>query len=133
MNKLITVVTGLSLCVVVAAILMVGYLHSLESSKPPIRSTQWESVEKDVLAVVSASGYGFMAHAHEWKYSIPAIKTSEYDSCLSKYAALKFVKHDANFGPKAVNRQDISSEYMFKYNQITKIQMLKNGISCANL
>jgi len=115
--------------------LSVGYviLNSLPPTEAKLLSTEWEEVERDVKNRIYSDGFVFLAHAHEWQYTIPAIENTEYEECFSNHAELDFVKHDTNFGPDATNRNDMSEEYMFKYNEIVKIQILDAGITCENL
>jgi hypothetical protein len=110
---------GLSLiavsCLVVGFGLVLIRFYTPESITPAILDTDWISIEETVEKDIGLVGYQFLTRGG----AIPALEPGEFEACLNTYAELR--QADRTF-----NR-----EYLFKYNQIVRIRMLRAGIDCS--
>ena len=107
---------GFSLIVISCLVIGAGSLliRYYTPEPAPLIDTDWQTVEAAVERDIGSVGYQFLTSGG----TIPAIKQEDYESCLQTYAELKPVNRDFN------------REYLFKYNQIVHIRMLRAGINC---
>ena len=104
---------GLSVLVLGAGLVYLRYFVPAEEQAVAL-NTNWNDIEDTVVKDIGLVGYQFLTHGSD----IPALAGNEYEGCLANYADLKTV------GPEHTR------EYLFKYNQIIRIRMLRAGIDC---
>ena len=96
------------------------FLHFLPDETIDVDAvdTRWASIEKQVELDIGSVGYQFLIPADSNKVSIPAIDADEFDTCLRFYVDVRQVT------------EKYPREYLFKYNQIVRIRVLRAGIDC---
>lgn len=103
----------LSVAVVGAGFFAIGY-YANQNEPIAVHDARWENVEATVEKDIGKIGYQFLTHGKV----IPAIDAGEYERCFADYADLTTVDNSYTL------------EYLFKYNQIVRLRLMRAGISC---